>query len=164
MTSNDKISFIWRLSLRRKMWLLACFFSSLFCLLIVYVLPSKYMRYFLGRSTNNQPLCAIASPKQILYARQISSLMIAVANNVPWPCKCLAQALSVKWLLSIYGISSVTYLGTRFVPSETKTEGSRPEMKAHAWLCVGPLIVIGRSNDKYITVGTFTSAMPDIDK
>lgn len=163
MTTNEKISFIWRLPLKRKAWLLACFFSSIFCLFIIYVLPSKYIHYFLGHSTNNQSLCVIASPKQILYAKQISSLMRAVANNVPWPCKCLAQALSVKWLLSLYRIPSVTCLGTRFVSSETKAEGSRPEMKAHAWLCVGPLIVIGRSKDKYTTVGTFTSAMPQID-
>jgi len=79
--------------------------------------------------------------------------MRSVANNVPWPCKCLAQALGVKWILKLEGIPSVTYLGAML----TKCDQDKESMKAHAWVSVGPSIVIGRSKDKYAVVGTFVS-------
>jgi len=151
MTLNEKMSFIWHLLFQRKGWLLGCFFSSIFCLFIVYVLPTKHLHYFLGNSVGNKQLCVLVTPEQLLHARQIASLMRAVANNVPWPCKCLAQALSVNWLLKLENIPSVTYLGARLISKEKQA------MKAHAWVSVGPAIIIGRSKEQYAVVGTFTS-------
>jgi len=95
----------------------------------------------------------------MLEARQIASLMRTVANNVPWPCKCLAQALSVNWLLKLEGISSVTYLGARLSSKEEQQDGEKA-MKAHAWVSVGSDIVIGRNKEQYAIVGAFASLMP----
>jgi len=75
-----------------------------------------------------------------------------VANNVPWPCQCLAQALIVNWLFRRHKIPAVTYLGAKLSPEEP--EG----MKAHAWVCVGPKTVIGNHDNEYPVVGTFTSS------
>jgi len=73
----------------------------------------------------------------------------------------LAQALSVKSLLSIYNIPSITYLGARFEYNNADTNtNTKQSMKAHAWLSVGPDIVIGHSNEKYTTVGVFTPSLP----
>ena len=153
MTFKQKTLFIWRLSLKQKAWLLGCVISSLFCLLIVYVIPSRHLNYFLGEPLSNRQLCVLVTPTQMKQARKIASLMRSVANNVPWPCKCLAQALSVRWLLKLEGIPSVIYLGAMF----SAKEENNSNMKAHAWLSVGSSIIIGHTSDNYAVVGTFVS-------
>ncbi|MBX2849138.1 MAG: lasso peptide biosynthesis B2 protein [Acidiferrobacterales bacterium] len=125
--------------------------GSLFALVIIYVLPAKYIRCFLGHPLRNRELCVLVTPQQLLQARQISSLMKTVANNVPWPCKCLAQALCVNWLFKVQGIPSVTYLGAMLNKEEVNG------MKAHAWVCIGANTIIGNHDDDYAVVGTFSS-------
>ena len=93
----------------------------------------------------------MATPEQLKKARQIAMAMTNVANNVPWPCLCLAQALCVNWLLKKEGIPSVTHLGAKLDNDITKG------MKAHAWVCVGPRAIIGGHENSYPIVGTFTS-------
>ena len=156
MTFNQKLIFLWQLPFTRKCWLLMCIVNSIACLLIIYLLPTKYLRYFLGDPISNRQACSLATPKQTRQSRQIASLMQTVANNVPWPCKCLAQALSVKWILNWLRIPSITYLGAKLTINNKDTQNDN-QMKAHAWLSVGPTIVIGRSNEEYTIVGSFTS-------
>lgn len=148
MTLGEKVSFIWRLPRKRKIWLAGCLISSILTLPIIYILPSKSLRYFLGHSLRNTQLCALATQQQLIKSRQISSLMTSVAANTPWPCLCLAQALCLRWLFFLEKIPSVIYLGT------ARENGA---FKAHAWVCVGPLTVIGQHKGEYSIVGTFTS-------
>ncbi len=148
MTLKEKIAFVWGLPRKRKIWLIGCFLGSVLTLPIIYVLPSKWLKYFLGYNLKNRQLCVLVTAQQLVYSRQIASLMRTVASNTPWPCRCLAQALCIKWILTLEKIPSVTYLGT------ARELG---QFKAHAWVTVGALTVIGGHNNQYSIVGTFTS-------
>lgn len=150
MNSKQKFLFLWRLPFRRKCWLLGCLLGSLAAFFIIHVLPSRYLRFFLGQPHANREFCVLATKRQMLYAMQIASLMKTVASNVPWPCQCLAQALCVNWLLRVEGIPSITYLGASLTNSDAAG------MKAHAWVSVGPNIIIGHHDGTYAVVGCFT--------
>jgi len=152
MTFKEQIVFVWRLPLKRKMWLAGAFLGSIISLLIIYVLPSRYIKHFLGHSLSNRQFCVLVTQEQDLIARQIASLVKTVAHKVPWPCECLAQALCVNWLLKLERVPSVTYLGAKI---ESNTPGG---MKAHAWIDVGSKTVIGGPQHQYYkVVATFTN-------
>ncbi len=106
----------------------------------------------MGSYLENRQVVVIANDAQRIKASRIGRLMKTVSKNVPWECKCLSEALCVKWLLNYYKIPSVFYLGAR-LDKEDKNG-----MKAHAWVTVGPQIVIGGPGHKdYHVVATFTS-------
>ena len=152
MTFKEKIVFVWRLPLKRKMWLAGALLGSIISLLIIYILPSRYIKHFLGHSLSNRQFFVLVTQEQRLVARQIASLVKTVAHKVPWPCECLAQALCVKWLLNRYNIPSVMHLGARFEEQDSTV------MKAHAWVNVGAYTVIGGPQHRqYKVVATFTT-------
>jgi len=54
---------------QHKAWLAVCLLSSLFCLFIAYLLPPRYLHYFLGRSNHKQALRVITTPQKMRDAR-----------------------------------------------------------------------------------------------
>lgn len=108
----------------------------------------------MGVSLGNRQLCSVVEEKQLKKSLKISKIMKKVSRNVPWPCKCLAQALTTKHLCDYYGIPCVLYLGAK-LDSNTKSG-----IKAHAWLTVGAKTIIGGHDSKkeFGVVGTFASA------
>ena len=119
----------------KQLWALTFILGSLVALIAIRTLKMKRLVAFFGQYNKNQSVCVLASEMQRDKAWQIGSVMSAVGRNVPWPCKCLAEALCVKWMLDRYGIPSVTYLGA-YLDDEKG-------MKAHAWVTVERYIVIG---------------------
>jgi len=85
--------------------------------------------------------------------------MESVSRNVPWECKCLSEAICVKWLLNRYQIPAVFYLGARIHSKEEDSEEQDKEsLKAHAWINVGPCTVIGApAHRNYQVVATFVT-------
>ena len=118
---------------------------------IVNILPSRCAHLFLGHPFKNKQLCLITTESQFSEARQIAALMELVAGSVPWRCECLAQAICVNWLFKRRKIPSITYLGAAF---EKDAEGG---MQAHAWICVGPSVVLGHHANRFSPIATFTS-------
>jgi hypothetical protein len=111
----------------------------------------KRLCTFMGEHQGNRPVCVLATEAQIRKAYLIGRMMTAVGKNVPWECKCLAEALCVKWLLDRYRIPSVSFLGAHLAPEDEKG------MKAHAWLSVGPRIMIGGpGHEPYRVTAVFT--------
>ncbi|MEG0711156.1 MAG: lasso peptide biosynthesis B2 protein, partial [Niameybacter sp.] len=53
----------------------------------------------------------------------------------PWESKCLVQAMVAQYLLKRRRIATTLYLGV--------AKGSEGELKAHAWLRCGQMIVTG---------------------
>jgi len=95
----------------------------------------------------------LASKEQVVSAVEMGKFMSMVANNTPWKCQCLSQALCVKWLLNRYKIPSVFYFGSALEKKDNKTH-----MKAHAWIDVGSKTVIGGpQHQHYKVVATFTT-------
>jgi len=107
---------------------------------------------------NNRLVSVLADEQQASKASRIGKLVESVSRNVPWECKCLSEAICVKWLLNRYQIPAVFYLGARI---NSEPENNHDEtMQAHAWVNVGPYTVIGApTNRNYQVVATFVTPM-----
>ena len=81
--------------------------------------------------------------------KQISNLIEASAEQLPFECKCFPRAITGKWLLSKQGIKTNLKLGL--------AKGLKPEkpLLAHAWLVHKGEIIIGRSKTEFCEVGNF---------
>lgn len=110
---------------------------------------------------SNRQVSVLALKGQINKARCIGKLMESVSRNVPWECKCLAEAICVKWLLNRYQIPAVFYLGARInaAPnSNTNDSATSENLQAHAWINVGQCTVIGAPTHRcYQVVATFVT-------
>jgi hypothetical protein len=147
-----KITLITQLPLERKFWLLVCFIGSLLAWFAIRFISMRKLASLMGSYLENRQVAVIASDEQQIKASRIGRLMNTVSKNVPWECKCLSEALCVKWLLNYYKIPSVFYLGARLDSEDNNG------MKAHAWVTVGPYVVIGGPGHKdYQAVATFTT-------
>ena len=69
------------------------------------------------------------------------------AGLVPWEANCLPQAITAKFLLRSRGVGSTLYLGLR----------QDDALRAHAWLKVGSVFVVGEDGAaRHSVVATFT--------
>jgi hypothetical protein len=80
----------------------------------------------------------------ILLASKCVKIM---SRNLPWECKCLAQATVLKLMLQRRGVQSTLYLGVAI----------NDKFKAHAWLLVGDTVVIGNNSLHEYSVVSFFS-------
>jgi hypothetical protein len=88
------------------------------------------------------------TPELKLELIRIGSAIEAVSKYTPWKSNCFAQALCAHWILKGRYIVHTIYFGVH-------KEGDH-QMKAHAWLKVGPKIITGRKGHKnFTTVGIF---------
>ena len=134
----------------RHLWVIAFTVGSLLGWLAVRCLRMRTLAGLLGERQSTNGLCVRATPAQREKAWAIGQVMAAVGRNVPWECKCLAEALCVKWMLDRYRIPSVSFLGAHLDESDAKG------MKAHAWLAVERKIVIGgRGSQAYGVTAVF---------
>ena len=112
----------------------------------------KRLARLMGAHLENRQLSVIVNEAQLKKAHEIGGVMRAVSRHVPWPSKCLTEALCVKWLLNRYHIPSVMYLGARINPEDQNG------MQAHAWIKVGRFAVVGGEGHKsYTVVASFTT-------
>lgn len=84
---------------------------------------------FFGRDTAKD-----AAPDW-LSVNEIAGIVKAVSRYIPY-CSCLTQALAVRTLLRMRGISSELTLGV----DKSKTEN----FEAHAWVEISGVIIIGK--------------------
>ena len=73
------------------------------------------------------------SPQAYATARRVQWAVETAARNLPFDVICLPQAIAGKVMLRRRGIASTLYLGVAY----------DPDLKAHAWLRVGRVIVTG---------------------
>lgn len=125
------------MGLEKQAWVAVLTAGSLIAWFAIRLFKMKRFAVFFGEYQENRTACVLATTEQRDKAWQIGRIMEIVTKNVPWECKCLAEALCVKWVLDRYHIPSATYLGACL----DEKEG----MKAHAWLSVSDYIVIGGS-------------------
>jgi hypothetical protein len=97
------------------------------------IIPFRWIAPFLGRQIAETPEREKSEQKNI--AEQISWAVQTASKHLPWECNCLAQAIAGKTMLTRRGITSTLYLGL--------TKNREENLKAHAWLRSGNVIVIG---------------------
>ena len=113
------------------------------CILMV---PFRWITPFLGRHMAESPQTTAPEQKEI--TERISRVVQTASRHMPWECKCLTQAIACKSMLKRRGLRTTLYLGV--------AKGGEENLKAHAWLRTGDLIVTGaRDMDRFIVVSTF---------
>jgi len=133
-----------------KGWLLLAFMLLGFCRSIILVLPMRFITPYLGHNFNNITFCVCPCKKQIKTADRIGRMIRIAANYTFWESTCLIQAMVARILLGFYQIPFVFYFGV--------SKDSDSTLKAHAWVCSGPVFVSGGNGfERYTVTSTFAS-------
>lgn len=148
MNKWETTKYIFFLPFEKKLWLVVFTFGSLLTWVAIKMISMNRLASIMGYHIDNRSVCMLATDLQVKKAVEMGKLMSMVGNNTPWDCKCLCQALCVKWLLNRYSIPSVFYLGA-------KLGGG---LRAHAWVDVGQRTVTGAPQHReYQVVAAFTT-------
>lgn len=84
-----------------------------------------------------------------LTAKKVAWAIQAAARRLPWPCKCLSQAMTAKAMLRRRGVSTTLYVGV------SKDEAQ--SFLAHAWLnCGSYLVTGGQQSHQFMTMMAFS--------
>lgn len=102
--------------------------------LATWLLPFRWVAPRLGRKMAESSQGAGAVPAVTL--DRVSWAVAAASRNLPWECKCLAQAMAAKAMLQCRGVASTLYLGV--------AKEAPAGLQAHAWLRCGERILTGR--------------------
>jgi hypothetical protein len=111
----------------------------------------KYKRYEKHLGKRGVESTQEISAEQFEMVKKVRNAVLSVSKNTLWESKCMVQALSAKWMLEKYNISSTIYFGIMKDPENAS------ELKAHAWLKVGEYIATGREGHKSFKVVNFYS-------
>lgn len=115
--------------------------------LAIAILPSRLLIKALGTpctDTTPPPEQPHAVEEQ---THKISRLIQGAARSLPWDCKCLAQAIVAKHMLTKRHTPNTLYIGTRHVKGM--------EFNAHAWLRSGEIYITGAKGHQHFTVLTY---------
>jgi hypothetical protein len=115
--------------------------------LAIRLVPFRRIAPFLGKHMTESP--QRIAPAHRRFAERISWAIKTARRHMPWEGRCLVQAMAAKGMLKLRGFQSTIYLGLA-------KEGEVENLKAHAWLRTGDMIVVGtRGNDRFTVVSTF---------
>lgn len=136
----------------KKVWLVVFVCGAFVASAAVLLLPIRRLIPLIGMPLENRRVSVIATEAQWRKARRMGNLMHAVGERIIRRSRCLVEALCVKWLLNRYGIPAVFHLGA------TLDKDIEAGMRAHAWVRVGPVAVVGGAGERdYQIVATFTT-------
>jgi hypothetical protein len=140
-----------RLPLREKVWFLLCYPCSGIIRVSTFILPFSFLSKWLGLHNSNLILSTVATEKQCMLAWRIGKIIELSTRATPWEARCLVQAIIARTLLGYYNIPYVLYLGASL------TKVTEP-MTAHAWVKVGPWVIVGNDDLKaYSVISTYVS-------
>lgn len=148
MSNNTSLFVVfWNKSLSEKIFLFRIFLMLCIAKAANFVLPFKAYSRFLGEINSKSP----KNPKHVDwdYVDQVSASVRNVSKVSPFDFKCLIQASAGKYFLTQERIESTIYFGVKKDESQN--------LKAHAWLRVGPKIVLGGEiADQYNVVSSYS--------
>ncbi|CAA0081836.1 Uncharacterised protein [BD1-7 clade bacterium] len=145
-----------RMPLCEKCWFVVLYPLSGVIELGKNVLPFAKTHRLLGTSYRNYQLSTLVTDEQLHRAWRIGRVCALIERTTPWPAMCLVQAQMARMLLGYYRIPYVIHLGARIAAEDDATE-----MKAHAWVKVGPRVIAGAGGlSAFGIVGTFVA--PDV--
>lgn len=141
-----------QLSSRHRFWLLQLVVLSALAKLAIALIPLRHLARYLGPAQQNIRLCVVATPAQLEKARDIGRLTAIMARITPWQSQCLVQVLAAKTLLAQQQVPWVAHFGVRHEAGHV--------LKAHAWLTVGPDVIVGRREHRtFAVVATYSPAL-----
>jgi Transglutaminase-like superfamily len=117
----------------------------------VLIFPFKCYASTLGRYAGLSAVIPLAEARQYQTALGIGRAVRMAANYTPWHANCQAQAIAARCLLGLFGVPYALFYGVANAPEQA--------MKAHAWVCCGPVPVTGGyAFDEFTVVAVFTDA------
>ena len=137
----------WNKSHSQKLFLFRIFLMLNLAGIANILLPFKIYARFLGQINSESS----QNPKNIdwQYVERVSKSVRNVSKVSPLDFKCLVQATVGKYFIAQERIDSTIYFGVKKDQSQN--------LKAHAWLRVGPKIVLGGEVvDQYNVVSTYS--------
>jgi hypothetical protein len=118
--------------------------------LAILLIPFRWIALLLGKHMAESPVSM--EPTHRSLAEHVSWAIRTASRHVPWKSRCLVQAMAVKGMLRLRGIPSTIYMGL------AKDEDDN--LKAHAWLRSGDMVVVGTPGvDRFSVVSTFSEEL-----
>jgi Transglutaminase-like superfamily len=118
--------------------------------LLVLLVPFRIFAPNLGRYHGVSAFIPLLDDKHQARALSIGRAVRMSSTLAPWNANCQAQAIAARILLGLYGVPYVIFYGVANDPIE--------KMKAHAWVCAGPIQVTGGyAFDEFTVVAVFSS-------
>jgi hypothetical protein len=118
--------------------------------LLVLLVPFRLLAPGLGRHHAVSAFIPLLDQQQQAKALSIGRAVRMSSTLAPWNANCQAQAISARWLMGLFGLPYAVFYGVAKDPIE--------KMKAHAWLCAGPIQVTGGyAFDEFTVVAVFSS-------
>lgn len=116
--------------------------------LMVLLVPFKYFAARLGRYNGTTAYIPLLDDKQQAHALSIGRAVRMSSTLAPWNANCQAQAISARCLMAAFSVPYAIFYGVAKDPAE--------QMKAHAWVCAGPVQVTGGyAFDEFAIVAVF---------
>ena len=120
--------------------------------LAVLTLPFRWLAPRLGETMASTPADEPADPELV---RRIGWAVGVASRHLPWPSRCLAEAIAAKAMLQRRAVASTLYIGL--------ARGERADLESHAWLRCGSRILTGeRASDGFEVIASF--AEPPLDR
>ena len=135
-------------SFKEYLLLIEAWFFLALARAILVVMPFKRIAPLLGKVMNDESSSHSNEYAAILHKIKVSILRASRVS--PWRTKCFEQAIAGKAMLRMRHIRSLLYLGAY--------KDQANQLKAHAWLIVGDIVVTGGPNvEQYTVVSWFGS-------
>ncbi len=117
---------------------------------MVLLLPFKWVAPGLGLYCGVAAFLPLAETRQYQTAHSIGRAVRMAATISPWDANCQAQAIAARCLLGLFQVPYTVFYGVATAPEQN--------MKAHAWVCCGPVPVTGGyAFDEFTVVAVFAS-------
>lgn len=119
--------------------------------LVVLCVPFKYFAPHLGRHHGITAFIPLLDKKQQAHALSIGRAVRMSSTLAPWNANCQAQAIAARVLLAVFSVPYSIHYGLAKDPEA--------KLKAHAWVCSGPVQVSGGyAFDEFTVVAVFANA------
>lgn len=132
----------WRLSTGDRWFLAEAALLTAVARMAILTLPFRWIAPWLGRHAESTSEASAAVDGQVRH--RVGWAVQAASRHLPWQSKCLVQAIAARLMLGRRGVAGTIYLGLARDPDG--------QMKAHAWLRSGDLVVTGRRGMLQFTV------------
>ena len=124
-------------------------FLLIWASLLLLFMPFKIIASSIGKLIDKAP-AGDGDSKVHPVSLRIGWAVQAAARRMPWPAKCLAQALAAKWMLNRRRLPGLLYLGVAKNPLAPK------KLDAHAWVRSGDSVLTGEAgHERFTVVGVF---------
>lgn len=135
-----------KLDNKKKLLLAESFILLAICRILILTVKFKRISPYLG--THMKESSEKIDDIDVFKIRSVAWAVNTASRFTFWESKCLVQAMAVKYMLKRRKLKSTVYLGV--------LRDEKNEMKAHAWIRCGSIIVTGaRGREKFKVVSIF---------